>query len=281
MGSVCEKPQKTTVASGATPEQISEFVAKVRPLDLLVFRGAEGVSNAITKLEKLETGSSAISHVEVAITREWCAKIKSIRAKTKIADTDHTLFSWGSTMSGPLNDKVDNAETGGSTFGVQIRVLEDLVREYVSSPGANVGVCRLLDNPTEKRRDETVEEYALRAKELKKKIAAAYDEYNGRQYDANPIALLGSLFPSLRPLRNATEEVLGKFSKANSWLFCSEFAAALYVYLGIINDETDGVVDGKAPRPEDVVPVDFLGVDEDKNGIVKPICEIPPVWVKD
>lgn len=280
MGGKCFKGGEMHVCADSSPEQIATFVKNIRPLDLIVFKGAEGVSNLIRKIEKCKTSTDSISHVEVAITREWCSRIRPIRAKTSIVDTDNTLLSWGSTLSGKLNDGVNDAETGGVKFGVQVRVLEDLVREYLKCPDANVGVCRLVHNPTEGLPGETLEEYNVRAASLKEKINLAYDKYNGVGYDANFLSLLGAMFPALRPLRNASEDILGKFTDANNWLFCSEWAAVLYEAVGVIDDATDGVVDGKVLDPRNVVPVDFLGVDQDVDGIVIPICEIPPIWVK-
>lgn len=280
MGGCLSSKQMPSVDSGATDQQIKDFVSIIRPLDLLVFRGGEGVSTMITKLEKMQTGNDTVSHVEVVITREWCEKIKPINTETKVRDSDTTLFSWGSTMSGPLNDGAYNAETGKSTFGVQIRVLEDEVASYLKNPKANVGLCRLLDNPTLRRKGESEIEYAVRARRLKYDLARAYDLHNGRTYNANPLALLGCMFPSLRPLRTAGREILGKFTEMNQWLFCSEFVAVIYEAIGVITDETDGVKDGKLLETGDVLPVDFLGCDEDHNGIVKPICEIPPIWIK-
>jgi len=275
MGASCTKPK--VIASTATPEEIDEFLSRVRPLDLIVFRGGEGVSTMITKLEKQETGNGTISHVEVAITREWCSKIKGLAAELP-ADT---LMSWGSTMSGKLNDGVDNAETGKMKFGVQVRILRDLVKAYLSNPDANVGVCRLIDNPIERRFGEPLEDYLDRARKLKYKIAGAYEEYNGVMYNPKPLSLLGALFPMLRPLRHAADDVINKFVATNKWLFCSEFAAALYCYIGVITDATDGKIDGKTLKPEDVLPVDFVGADQDADGIVNPICEMPPKWVKE
>lgn len=279
MGNYVNK-QKAEISSAVDASQIDAFLEHVRPLDLLVFRGGDGVSTLITKLEEYKTGSGEISHVEVAITREWCPEIAPFAAKTDSKDTPQTLLSWGSTMSGPLNDGVYNAETGKSTFGVQVRVLKDLVREYLKSPGANVGVCRLIDNPTVKKSTESHDDYLIRAAAVKDKITNAYKIYNGKQYDINPLALLGSIFPLLRPLRNTVDKILATFSDANNWLFCSELAAAIYICVGVITDQTDGVLDGKTPDPRDVLPVDFIGRDADSNGIVNPICEFPPIWIK-
>jgi hypothetical protein len=138
----------------------------------------------------------------------------------------------------------------------------------------------LINNPTVKLESESAADYISRSLELKNKIATAYDVYNGRMYDVNPLALLGSIFPSLRPLRAATDEILKQFINSNEWLFCSEWVAVIYEAIGVIDDSTDGIVDGRTLNPKDVLPVDFIGGETDHDGIIKPICELPPRWVK-
>lgn len=268
-----------------TEEQLNEFCSKIRPLDLLVFQGSEGVSRLIRKLERKETGDGEISHVEVAITKEWCPSITLIKKHFE-AFPDYEGFSphpqyqlsWGSELSGKLNDGVFNAETGGVTFGVQFRDLKELVRKYASRKGANVGVCRLKDNPIEKILGGDPEGEA--AKALKKKLCEAYEKYKGCTYNYNFLDLLAALYPSLRDERDAVRKLLKPFLKGKKeFLFCSEFAASLYKDLGIINDDTDGKDDGVVLDPANVVPVDFLGHDQDTEGIRVRLCE-PPIWIK-
>ena len=235
---------------------INAFVGAVRPLDLIVFRGEGGVSTMIEKMEKKQTGSGAISHVEVAMNRAWCPKTA--------AETDEML-SWGSTMSGPLNDNVCNIETGKSFFGVQLRSLRELAREYYNNKHANIGYCRLLNNPAAELAPNSPAGAALR-----EGICSAYDKYNGRSYSVNPLHLLTPLLPFARKF--APEHPDG--------LFCSEFVALVYIELGIINDTTDGVIDGRVPDARNVLPVDFLGHDADEDGLIVPVCEPEPVWLK-
>lgn len=232
------------------------FLNKVQPLDLLVFQGAEGVSNIIRKLEESRLGSGVISHVEVAITQEWCPSIS-------VDGDPRRKLSWGSTLSGKLNDHVLDAETGGVTFGVQIRDLGELVDRYsevhLETGKGNIGVARLRRNPT-KTEDHDVKAHLI------DQLEAAYAKYNHRQYDFNPINLLAGLYPKLRGLRKISNTLTQHISRHQPWLFCSEFAAALYEDLGIIASHTP---DGNDFNPEDVVPVDFLGYDEDG---LKGIC---------
>lgn len=262
------KPVKVDAA--ARDQAVAEFLTHVRPLDLIVVRG-DGVSKMIMKIQKRINNYDLISHVEVAISKEYC-----MRALTDYPD----MLTWGSTMSGDLNDKVKSIETNEARFGVQIRSLEDLAKVYYENKNANMGVCRLINNPTEKRADESDEQYLLRQAEIAKAIDTAYEKYNNKTYDANFISLLASIIPSLRPLRTASERLLAEFSEANQWLFCSEFVALVYKEVGVINDLTDGVADGKILDEKNVVPVDFLGAEQDKDGIMQPICEFEPIWLK-
>lgn len=250
---------------------IDAFLAQVRPLDLLVFKGAEGVSNLISKAETVETGIGTVTHVEVAINKEWCEEIKI---------NDDRLCSWGSTLSGKLNDGTINAETGHSFFGVQVRDLRDLVHNYLKTPGADVGLCRLKSNPIEQRPDESDDEYTARISKLRANICSAYDKYNNCMYNINVFSLMGAMFPKLRGLRNAALDVIDEITPAHRWLFCSEFVALLYEEIGVITDETDGVVDGKIPDASNVLPVDFVGGEADPDGIIEPICDFPPIWIK-
>lgn len=262
------KPVKVDAA--ARDQAVAEFLTHVRPLDLIVVRG-DGVSKMIMKIQKRINNYDLISHVEVAISKEYC-----MRALTDYPD----MLTWGSTMSGDLNDKVKSIETNEARFGVQIRSLEDLAKVYYENKNANMGVCRLINNPTEKRADESDEQYLLRQAEIAKAIDTAYEKYNNKTYDANFISLLASIIPSLRPLRTASERLLAEFSEANQWLFCSEFVALVYKEVGVINDLTDGVADGKILDEKNVVPVDFLGAEQDNDGIMQPICEFEPIWLK-
>ncbi|SIP85890.1 Hypothetical protein PACV_175 [Pacmanvirus A23] len=258
---------------------IDDFIKKIRPLDLIVFRTVDPISSSIQKLQDELTGYGEISHVGVAISREYCDNINVISDNKN----QKTLYCWESTASGWIGDGVKNAETGKASFGVQVRDMRSVVKKYLMNPNANIGVCRLIDNPILKQKGETTSQYDRRIDDLKMKISIAYDNYNSNSFEFNPLVLLGALFPPMRPLRDAAYEVLekymGTFDK-NAWLFCSEFVCLLYQQIGVITDETDGVIDGKLPNPEEVLPADLLGFDTDVDGINKPIVETPPIWIK-
>lgn len=260
----------------AVSPQIEEFVARVQPLDLIVFRGGDFVSDAISTLEKEHLGNGDVTHTGLAMTRRLCPWMQVKDVPDVDADLD-TIYVWESTLSGPLNDGVFDAETGGTTFGVQFRRLAEVASEYTKSAKANIGWCRLKENPALRKQGESDLAYHTRFGNLQLRVKSAYEKFGRRRYDARPLDLLGALFPFLRPLRNAATHIWEKFSSANTWLFCSEHVACVYIELGIINDATDGKVDGKILDPQDVVPVDFIGFDED--GMI-PVVDCPPVWLK-
>lgn len=256
---------------------VDDFIKKIRPLDLIVFKTVDPISSGIQNLQNEITGYGDVSHVGVCISREYCEKIKVS------TDNDKTLYCWELTASGWIGDGVKNAETGKSSFNVQVRDMRTLIKTYLMNSNTNIGVCRLIDNPIIKHVDETTSQYDRRIDDLKTKISVAYDLYNGNSYEFNPLVLLGALFPPLRPLRDASHELLEKYigtSDKNAWLFCSEFVCLLYQQIGVITDETDGKIDGKMPNPENVLPADLLGFDTDIDGINKPIVETPPIWIK-
>jgi hypothetical protein len=252
---------------------VSEFISKIRPFDLLVFKGSDGISNVIMMIQKFVTGVDGASHVEIAMSPRYCSKIKTPLS-------DDAMFSWTSTLSGSLNDGVNNAETDFTFFGIQFRKLNELVFAYNDDPSANIGVCRLINNPIEKREDETDKQYSARMDDLKATMDKMYKKYNGRGYNFSPIALLAAVFPFIRSLRRRVQRQSAARAQERHGLFCSEFIASLYIDLGIINDLTDGVADGEVSIvPGDVIPVDLINLDSINNEIRNPICE-PPIWLK-
>lgn len=260
---------------GATPtkisdQQIKEFCSKCRPLDLLVFRGSDGVSQLIQTLQKKELGEGKVSHVEIVMTPEWCEKITEIKKYFEVYKHVETfkphskfLLSWGATLSGKLNDGVLDGETAGVTFGVQFRDLEELARAYADRPGANIGICRLKENPTVDASEEN-------SAALKLKLSEAYDKYKDVEFDYNILNLLASLYPEIREVRDFFWKLLKKSSVDDKYMFCSEFAASLYRDLGLVSSEVDPTV---------IVPQDFIGHDTGSDTLRKKMCD-DPIWLK-
>ena len=252
---------------------VNDFIDNIRPFDLLVFKGSDGISSIIMAVQKFVTGVDGASHVEIAMSPKYCSKIKTPMS-------DDAMFSWTSTLSGTFNDGVNNAETDFAFFGIQFRKLNDLVLAYKDNPDANIGVCRLINNPIEKLENETEKQYLSRMDELKETMNKMYKKYNGRGYNISPIALLAAIFPFIRPFRRRAQRQSALRAQERYGLFCSEFIASLYIDLGIINELTDGISDNNVSIiPGDVIPVDLINMDAINNEIQNPICE-PPIWLK-
>ena len=221
---------------------------KIKPLDLVVFRGGEFVSTGIRILEELQVGNADWTHVGLVID----ASILPSLSKNK-------LYVLESTMSGKLSgDKLCDIE-GNGVFGVQIRDMKKLVKAYNASGKTLVGWCSLKNNPCDRRKGEQIDDYQERIELLQENFTNIYEQYGHKTYDYNLISLASSLFPQLRCLRR-------KWINTNDKLFCSELVALVYCKLGILDEEEF--------NPADVVPVDFTS-GLDKDGIV-PFHKLPP-----
>ena len=220
-----------------------------RPLDLILFKGGDLVSDAIRFLEgrclrhtsriKLEEGVRSFSHVGLVVTREILDDERLERDK---------LYVWESTMSGPLSDGVKNVNDE-SFLGVQIRDLDEVVKAYLSDEDAKIAFAPLID--------------PVDCEALRHRFTRFVRKHDGTRYDANFASLFGSIYPALRPLRNLTEKIF----RTKKWLFCSELAALTYKKMGIFPPDCD---------PRDCVPMDFLGFDEDRL----PIVVKEPIYIK-
>jgi hypothetical protein len=237
----------------------------VRVLDLFVFHGGDFVSGLIDDVEHYAKGDGSVTHIGLAINHEWCPSIKFAETATGEAE----ILVWESIMSGPLNDGVPDAESGKSRFGVQVRELDKVTQAYLSNPRANIGLCRLRNNPCVQQTDETELQFAERKAVLTEKISKIYMKYDDRTYNANPIDLFAAVFPQLQFLRDLEDETLGKWLGMNQWLFCSELVAAVYEDVGII-------ADASAIDYRNIAPVDFL---PNAHSILSSLVE-SPIWLR-
>ena len=230
----------------------------MRHLDLIIFKGGDVVSGTIQKLQKKKLGKGNWSHVGIVIHPNYFP-VKN--------GTSDKLYIWESTMSGDLGDGVNCIETGKPFFGVQLRELKSVVAAYNENEETAVAFCPLINHPFDKKRNESVPLYERRMDILDRKFDQIYAKYNLCKYDANCLSLLGALYPWLRPLRDCC--MFGK-----SWLFCSELVATVYRDLEIINPKL---------LPKNVVPMDFLGYDQDgmRKCVKRPIMfkKDRGVWV--
>lgn len=217
---------------------------QLAPLDLLLFKGGDFVSDIIRKSERLWLGKGAgeFSHVGLVVTRNLLPDNELLKWGE--------LYIWESTISGKLGQGVKNVE-GRSFLGVQLRKLDDVIEAYDSSKKTRVAWCPLL-HPLDTTDTKITDQFTKIFKEL-----------DGRRYDANMMSLGSSLFSCMRRGRRFVEMATG----TGDWLFCSELAALVYKEMGILPPDTN---------EKNVVPVDFIGYDKDGLPVV---VETPPKYV--
>jgi hypothetical protein len=235
-----------------------------QPLDLILFRGADFVSDTIRLFEDAVLKTGQFSHSGVLINSDILPSVPQLEPGR--------WYVWESTASATsgimekFTTPVPNALTGKGKFGVQIRDFEDVVTAYLQSSGAAVAWCPLQSNPWTRQPNETDVSYANRQKDLIQDIRDVFVEYGTRTYDANCLDLCASLFPCIRKSRDEFRTVLVNEHKIFSsvdlnidpagWVFCSELVTLIYQEVGVISSSIN---------PLNVVPVDFLGAGN--NGV--------------
>lgn len=198
---------------------------EIRPLDLMLFRGADPVSHLIQGCERCYLGDGGVSHVGLVVNSEVVGLQPGMQPGT--------LYIWESTMSGRLTDGVPDI-AGRSRLGVQLRELDAVVTAYDADRGTAVMWGRLRDNPCDR-------ELAKVREALRPVFAANHD----KPYELNCCQLLAALFPCLRCFPDCLE---------TRHIFCSELVATAYVAVGVLPAVCD---------PAYVMPADFVAADRD------------------
>jgi hypothetical protein len=250
-----------------TPLPYSQLQPKIQPLDLILFQGADFVSQAIRKVELKTRGDGDFSHVGLVVTSDILPDVKEL--------VPGRLYVWESTFSGQIGsiykDSVLNAETGKGTFGVQIRDLEEVITAYEATPNAKVAWGHLQKNPWR---------LASTKQSLIETMRGLHAKFSQRVFDAQVMDCCAAAFPCFRPARNLFQKIeiqghtiltsLKFIKKGNSllnpasWLFCSELVASIYQGFGILPVEKD---------PRDFTPVDFIA---GKSPVIDSILYIKP-----
>jgi hypothetical protein len=239
--------------------EIEHVMESIRPLDLILFSGNTILSKTIKMVERKKYGIGNVSHIGMVIDKLVLPHIKQIN--------DYKMYIWESTSSKcaitgkhKLKDIFNK-----SRFGVQIRDLEQVVTCYINS-GGRVFWGKLKNNPTKIRENETEREYQDRIEILNTKFKMIYDVFGKSSYNLSLIDLGASVYGWMRPLRKLKNYIQRKRKNKPCPLFCSEFIAIIYKEIGVIDDNVE---------PQNIVPVDFLGVTEKGIPLIlKKIVEI-------
>ncbi len=208
---------------------------KIRPFDIILFRGSDFVSSTIRYLSfkamssdiPLEQRNEArqFSHIGMIVTRE-ILDIPQLEP--------NKLYIWESTISGKLGENVKNVD-GKSMLGVQIRDFDELIKAYDNSSKTKIAYSKVVNNPLDEMNKE----------EIRKNMKELYKQNNGKLYEANVFTMFAGLFPRLRKFR-----IPSPFRYESQFLFCSELLTIIYKKMNIIKE--------KNIKPENVVPSDFV-----------------------
>lgn len=225
----------------------SEIRPKLKSFDLLLFKGTDLVSSALSRLQCKIDGADwteGFSHAGLCIRSEDLLPTCT-PAELSWLFPD-MVYVFESTMSGDLADGVKDV-WGESKLGVQIRDLDRVMIAYDANPNARLAWCPIKEE--------------LRQFIPAGSIRKEYEKYRGYSYDASAVDLAAAAFPSMRPLRDnccfqSIRDALcccccggGEGKKPSQWQFCSEMVANVYKDVSLFGDRVNAA---------DVMPMDFV-----------------------
>lgn len=207
---------------------------KIKPLDLVFFQGQEIMSKSIMTVESIVSKKrmSLYSHVGVVIDKTILP----------IPEVGEGLYILESTLGirYPKGGDVPKDIRGKGRFGVQIRVLEEVIMGYRGS----IAIGPLIV-PVDKdlARERTME---------------IWNYYKDGRYAGDLLSLLSSAFSCLRPPARITRHIYteaGRIIHVGEpdvpYVMCSQLVCLLYQSLGLVPKDVD---------PENVMPLDFLDI---------------------
>jgi hypothetical protein len=257
---------------------------KIKPFDLIAFRGGDVISDLITKMEENNVGLGAFSHVGMVVTAD-ILPYYIVDNKRVVLSPNH-LYVFESTFSyniPGITDGPHDVITGKGKFGVQLRDLEEVIPRYITNQKTKVAWCKLLNNPFINIKNEPHDDFEIRQQKIQEMFQKFFQDYEGRLYEIDIDDLFAAMFPTLRIIRKFKDNIFKSLFKVLNlfglskdsniigpagWQFCSELVANAYKLIGVIPESFD---------PRDVLPVDFFGYDED--GL--PALVDSPVFIRD
>jgi hypothetical protein len=217
----------------------SEVSGQIRTFDLIMFRGGDFVSKAISNVEQAYVGVSDFTHVGIAIR---ASDLK--RGSELWKPGDETLYVFESTASGKLVDGVNAVTDNAGHLGVQVRDMAQVTKHYDAKSATRMAWMPLQES--------------IRSKIAPGVADGILSKYMYTAYKASCVDLAAAASPLVRNIRNwwlfrKTRSVLCKYlccgAQPNTWLFCSELAAQIYKDIGVFPSSVVAA---------DVMPVDFL-----------------------
>jgi len=198
----CLKSNKKYKKPGIKYDQIK---SQFKPLDLILFRGDDFVSNTISELEDIFLGNGNWSHCGLVLTTD-IIPIKNGKPGV--------LYIWESTF-----DEVADVELDEQLLGVQVRELKKVVKNYDMSKKTSIAWCKLKNNILYDENNNI-------DPNIKFLMCNLYIKYNHKGFDYN----VGNLCSTICKCC---------CNNNNDRLFCSELVATIYKELNIIPNYID------------------------------------------
>lgn len=236
---VFKKKKRKTVEKEGIP--YSEIRDSLTSFTLVFFKGPDFVSSLIRHVEKLD--ASKINQYNLTVEKNAFSHVGFI-VRPDILDDERLepngVYIFESTMSGSLGKGIYNID-GKPFLGMQLRDFDEVIQAYDANPKSQIAVASL--NPKILDRLHSTDD-------LSETFTALFSRYEGVKYNWNAYSLLSSLLSCMRPGRETIEKIF----ETEEWMFCSEAVAQIYVELGILPENV---------KPKNVVPMDFLGYDDE------------------
>jgi len=246
---------------------IKKFLKNVKPLDLLLIQGVTNFSTLIMSGSEVMRGNGSFSHCGLIVNREICEKflIYEERLTAPYRKNPDELFLMEIIVS-PVGDLFEKDKD--FSVGSRIVPLEEIVGEFIRA-GCGVAYCALKDNIYE---NAIKNDDIKTINQIKEVLFTCYKQYfhkNKTVYDPNIFSLLGTIFPSVRYIRDEIDGAFEFIRDYHPWLFCSEFVCIAYRDLGILKEDID---------VQNYLPIDFVHPGKDNE--VYSIVKLPPVYLK-
>lgn len=249
----------------------SNIISKIKPLDLIFFRGNNIISDIISDAERFQSkppnDTIVWSHVGIVINTDILPNIKNAK--------NNTLYIWESTYSGnlatkdnisinTLSNKIYDIESNKPIFGVQIRELDLVIKSYLSSNGL-VGHGQLINNPFDTKFGEWPSIFLQRKNDMINILTNLHIKYQYTPYELSPIDCLSFVCSCIRPLR----PIFGTTDK----IVCSEFITIIYQSLNIIPN----TINPRNITPFDLSNPEFSENSDKKNGLINILLPITSI----
>jgi len=214
---------------------------KIRPFDVVMFKGGNIAANVICEFERRGKKISAcgdFSHCGMVVTSDIINEPLLEKGK---------LYILESTLGGLTTDGVKDIN-GKTCFGVQLRDLDKVVAHYDVPNNTHIAWCPIINNPLDATKSMD---------EIKDKMTNIYKQVIWKMYDYNLFDFASVIIPLLRPLRPYIDKIM----RSEDLFFCSELIAHVYIGMEIYPDYV---------IPLNTAPDDLIHPEEDPDKLRPP-----------